>query len=288
MKGLNYTEVPTTQAESLNVAKETWKDGRIVSLDEGRHVTLYLGHRTLTRTEASPDGEAAERTVTEAFAVRVAKPLTKAAAVNAAEMAAYGLRSAMDVASLNASLARKWRENVNDMDVREHDELVAWVKEELAATGMFAPAEATATHTESVTLADMSRLVRMRMNGLDLTDEEALSVKSAYPDWEEFIGKELKTGMKVQHGGKLYKARQDVNPVLENQPPSVDTAALYEEINETHAGTAEDPIPYNNNMTLEEGKYYSQDGEVYLCTRDTEIPVYNPLKDLVGIYVEVV
>ena len=94
--------------------------------------------------------------------------------------------------------------------------------------------------------------------------------------------------MKVQHGGKLYKVRQDVNPVLENQPPSVDTAALYEEINETHAGTAEDPIPYNNNMTLEEGKYYSQDGVTYLCTRDTEIPVYNPLKDLVGIYVEVV
>ena len=39
-------------------------------------------------------------------------------------------------------------------------------------------------------------------------------------------------------------------------------------------------------MELEEGKYYSQDGVTYLCTRDTGIPVYNALKDLVGIYVE--
>lgn len=40
-------------------------------------------------------------------------------------------------------------------------------------------------------------------------------------------------------------------------------------------------------MELEEEKYYSQDGVTYLCTRDTGIPVYNPLADLVGIYVEV-
>jgi hypothetical protein len=44
---------------------------------------------------------------------------------------------------------------------------------------------------------------------------------------------------------------------LENQPPSIDTAALYEEIVEDHAGTKEDPIPYNNNMELKLGKYYS-------------------------------
>ena len=40
-------------------------------------------------------------------------------------------------------------------------------------------------------------------------------------------------------------------------------------------------------MELENGKYYSQDGVTYLCTRDTEIPVYQPLADLVDIYVKV-
>ena len=63
--------------------------------------------------------------------------------------------------------------------------------------------------------------------------------------------------------------------------------SAYEEINESHTGTSEDPIPYNNNMELVEGKYYSQDGVTYLCTRSTGQAVYNPLKDLVGIYVEV-
>ena len=39
-------------------------------------------------------------------------------------------------------------------------------------------------------------------------------------------------------------------------------------------------------MALASGLYYSQDGVVYLCSRNTVNPVYNPLSELVGIYVE--
>lgn len=35
-------------------------------------------------------------------------------------------------------------------------------------------------------------------------------------------------------------------------------------------------------------KYYTQNGALYLCNRDTVNPVYHALADLVGIYVEVV
>lgn len=70
-------------------------------------------------------------------------------------------------------------------------------------------------------------------------------------------------------------------PVCSNQ-------CLYAVINETNAGTQEDPIPYNGNMALENGKYYIQDGVIYLCNRDTEIPVYQDLKDLVDLYVTAV
>ena len=128
-------------------------------------------------------------------------------------------------------------------------------------------------------------LMKMKINDMELTDEQALSVKSLYPKWEEFINKTLPEGYRVQYDGKLWNVRQEVNPVLENQPPSIETAALYEEVNETNAGTKEDPIPYNNNMELFEGKYYSQDGKVYLCTRSTGQAVYNPLSELVGLYV---
>ena len=39
-------------------------------------------------------------------------------------------------------------------------------------------------------------------------------------------------------------------------------------------------------MAMESGKYYIQDYVIYLCTRDTGNPVYNPLAELVGIYVD--
>lgn len=129
-------------------------------------------------------------------------------------------------------------------------------------------------------------LFTMTINTLSLTDEQSLKVKVLYPTWESFINKKLEKDYKVQYQDKLYKVKQTIELVLENQPPSIDTAALYEEINESNKGTLEDPIPYNNNMELFEGKYYSQNGVVYKCTRNTEQAVYQDLSGLVGIYVE--
>lgn len=129
-------------------------------------------------------------------------------------------------------------------------------------------------------------LFAMKINSLELTNEEALAVKDLYPTWESFIDKSLSTGTIVLYADKLYKVRQEISVVLQNQYPSVDTAALYEEINKSNAGTYDDPIPYNNNMALENGKYYIQNEVIYLCNRNTEIPVYQDLSALVGIYVE--
>lgn len=134
----------------------------------------------------------------------------------------------------------------------------------------------------------MLGLMAMNINTMDLTDEQSLKFKNIYPKWETFINQSLEAGYKVQYDDKLYKVRQAITTVLETQPPSVDTAALYEEINEKNKGTMEDPIPYNNNMELFEGKYYSQNGSVYKCTRNTEQSVFHDLSALVGIYVELV
>ena len=130
-------------------------------------------------------------------------------------------------------------------------------------------------------------LTSVLINTIELTDAQSLQFKSLYPKWESFINGKLEQGYKVLYNDKLYKVRQTINTVLENQPPSIETAALYEEINETNAGTKEDPIPYNNNMELFEGKYYSQNGVIYKCTRNTEQAVYHDLSSLVGLYVEI-
>ena len=127
---------------------------------------------------------------------------------------------------------------------------------------------------------------RMTINNTDLTNGDALTVKELHPEWHDFLGNPLEAKGRVQVDGHLYRVRQDIATVLKNQPPGIDTASLYEEINEDHAGTQDDPIPYNNNMELFSGKYYSQNGITYHCTRDTGQAVYQDLSALVGIYVE--
>ena len=88
----------------------------------------------------------------------------------------------------------------------------------------------------------------------------------------------------MQRGGRLWRCIQAHASQTGWEPENA--ASLWTEICETHAGTLDDPIPYSGNMALESGKYYSQSGAVYLCTRDTVNPVYSGLADLVGIYVE--
>lgn len=125
-----------------------------------------------------------------------------------------------------------------------------------------------------------------QMQAQSLEDAQALTVKAIYPQWLEIIGQTVKLGHKFQHNDVLYKTIQDNLLIQEQYIPGEGTESLYAVINETNAGTQEDPIPYAGNMAPENGKYYSQDGVIYLCNRDTEIPVYQDLKDLVGLYVE--
>ena len=68
----------------------------------------------------------------------------------------------------------------------------------------------------------------------------------------------------------------------------MDTASLWERIDEEHAGTLEDPIPYAPPMELFNGKYYTQDGVKYLCNRDSGQALSYNLPELVGLYVELV
>lgn len=128
-----------------------------------------------------------------------------------------------------------------------------------------------------------------QMQAQELDDSQALTVKAIYPQWAEVIGQTVKQGFKFLYNDILFKVIQPDGLIIQEQYiPGEGTESLYAVINETNAGTQEDPIPYNGNMALENGKYYSQDGVIYLYNRDTEIPVYQDLKDLVDLYVTVV
>ena len=115
-----------------------------------------------------------------------------------------------------------------------------------------------------------------------LDDETALTGVELFPMWT--IDRVYAVGDKVQRNGKLWRCIQAHTSQAGWEPENV--ASLWTEICESHAGTLEDPIPYNGNMALESGKYYSQNSKIYRCTRDTVNPVYNALSELVGLYVE--
>lgn len=126
------------------------------------------------------------------------------------------------------------------------------------------------------------------INSVDMTDEEAIEKTHFFPEWANYIGQVLAVGFRLQSEGLLYEVIQE-HTAAEEWKPGEGTESLFKRVsNDPEAGTKENPIVYDGNMALENGKYYTQGGVLYLCTRDTVNPVYNDLADLVGIYVEVV
>lgn len=224
--------------------------------------------------------------------VTVWKPVTSDKVIEAVIRAKY-------TASAELALVNKFNAYQQGLDVEagiveEYTEYLSFVanvkrqvRKDLGEETSVTPKTAALAPRLAPRQSDIARLLALTVNTMSLSDEDALSVKSIYPEWASLVGKTVKKDEKMQCDGKLWKVLQD-HTVQEQWKPGTGTESLYTEIVESAAGTEDDPIPYDNNMELEQGKYYSQDGEVYLCVRDTGIPVYNPLKDLVGIYVELV
>lgn len=141
------------------------------------------------------------------------------------------------------------------------------------------------TYEEISQMAESIQETSKKINRIDLTDNEALSVKDLYPTWESKIGDNVEQGYKMRYGGNLWKVRQN-HLIQEIYTPGLDTASLYEVIEEQHEGTIEDPIPYVPPMEIFKDKYYIQNGVKYRCTRDSLTALTHDLSALIGLYVE--
>jgi hypothetical protein len=147
--------------------------------------------------------------------------------------------------------------------------------------------EANAAAMERNRPLSQSEIVRMlvaeQINTLAVDDATALRMLAYYPVWESGIA--YAEGFKLRFAGNLYKVAT-AHTSQDDWKPDVATT-LFVRIDETHDGSEFDPIPYNGNMVLENGKYYKQNDTLYICTRDTGNPVHHALSALVGVYVEV-
>ena len=129
-----------------------------------------------------------------------------------------------------------------------------------------------------------------------LTDQEALEAKVLYDEWTDLVKESYvaqETGFKFAHTKDgvtdLYKTMQ-ANFTFQGQwePGAQGTESLYSHIDEEHTGTKEDPIPYKKNMEIFNGKYYTYNDVLYMCTRDSGIPLQHGLDEIVNLYVVVV
>ena len=168
------------------------------------------------------------------------------------------------------------------MKVYENGKYIEMSAEEISAMEAEQAAYEAAERTRPLTAEEVTAmLIRQQINTLEVDDNTALRMVEFYPEWAS--GQAYTAGYKMQHGGKLWRCVQAHTSQTGWEPENA--PALWTEICESHTGTLADPIPYSGNMALESGKYYIQDYVIYLCNRDTGNPVYNPLAELVGIYV---
>lgn len=152
----------------------------------------------------------------------------------------------------------------------------------------YAAPEVETTYPEPTADEQLKELLLEQYNNrTDISDEDALKRPLLVYDWATYIGKPLTKGQIFSYGGQLYRGRQDIASVVETWTPGADTASLYEAIEVEVAGTAGDPIAYTPPMEIYSGKYYTQGGVTYLCTRDSETALSHDLSALVGLYVEI-
>lgn len=117
------------------------------------------------------------------------------------------------------------------------------------------------------------------------SDDVAVKAIDLYPIWR--VGESLAVGDRRQHNGKLYKVKTQ-HITQSDWEPGIETASLFEVIDIEHSGALDDPIPYDVNIEVFNGKYYSYNDVIYLCIRDSGQPLYTTPDALLNNYFEIV
>ena len=132
--------------------------------------------------------------------------------------------------------------------------------------------QATVKNAEE-TIKQQNQVIGTVIQFAEITDEQAVSFKSMYPQWEDVIGQTVKKGFKFQYEDTLYKVIQESMTIEAQWIPGQGTSAIYSQIiEEQDSGTKDNPIlvPQDvttNSFTYVIGKYYMEDGVIYKCER---------------------
>lgn len=123
------------------------------------------------------------------------------------------------------------------------------------------------------------------LESVQLTDAEALTVKNLHKQWS--AGENVEPGEYRLYNDVLYRVNEGQGHTTQADWTPDKTPAMWTVIDEEHAGTYEDPIPWVTNMRPEVGKYYVEGDLIAKCIEDPGQALYNKLSELVpGRYFE--
>lgn len=124
----------------------------------------------------------------------------------------------------------------------------------------------------------------MHKASASLSDTDALEAVELYDEWKPDT--DYERGDRRRDEGVLYKARQ-AHTSQAIYPPSI-TPALWEVVAPEGKGDSPDnPIDYDQSMAIEKDKFYIENDVIYVCIRDSGVPLYTALANVIGNYVEV-
>jgi hypothetical protein len=120
----------------------------------------------------------------------------------------------------------------------------------------------------------------------ELTDDEAKKVPALFPLWE--TEKAYAVGDRVWYQASLYKCVQAHTSQSKWNPK--DAVSLWANVSEESQeadGSREHPFAWTSGMTSYNGNYYTEEGILYLCIRDSGNPLYFPISSLIGTYFQI-
>lgn len=137
-------------------------------------------------------------------------------------------------------------------------------------------------HDDSEIFAELLALKEERRETINaLSDDAALIATELFEKWNP--QKEYSEGDRFLYNGNLYRCKKK-NPVNPTWTPDV-VYDYYEPVAKpTENGTIDKPITAVAGMEYEKGKYYADNGKIYLCVR-SDVLYYLP-SALVGNYFE--
>lgn len=123
----------------------------------------------------------------------------------------------------------------------------------------------------------------------ELTDDEAKKVPALFHLWTDHNqGDSIAAGVREWYKGSLYKCITPHN-WQSDWAPDVATSlwANVSEESQEADGSREHPFAWESGMTSYNGKYYTEEGILYLCIRDSGNPLYFPISSLIGTYFQI-